>query len=708
MHSHFCCRLHCRLRVLLCRARSCSRATPFQRCARARPGRSRRRRSAGRSDRKRRSAGAAAPPTRACRHRGHGARPSSRRRCSICLRRISPTPRSVRKALAKEKADWEAKLAKARRRTASPSRSPIPFWTSTRPATSWPARRQNASSLRDAIAAAKEAVTLAATEAKSKQRDVRRAKDELEHNQDAAAVAALDAGGRRRGTRCRRPPARLWSCAVPSWPTCSSISRCNRCALQLRQAAARPLPAGRRLHAGDARRRCSPTLDARGKAAAARAKQLTDDLSKFLQPQWYQARERLDDARVDARTNRSWRRWRPRCRPRTSPSSWPTTRSASTSRSWTAPSDLRTAWQRRFELANSTSLVVEHGPMGRRDEGRARAAAGRRGHAPRQERRAIQKQLTSIEKKLQDVDAADASLRYWLGKSSESLEQERRLCEKALAELEPARRVFDKLLEDLTGDTLSGTAIRWLAEAPQGRRATSGTTSSPTCRIARSRSAGSSRACSFSSSASTSRGGLAGRSGGGCSTRMGVNASAVGRVSVGRVLSAGAAVHALRAEARRGAAHGVHGARRGGCARRRLRQPEHRQQFHQRADPAGRAAGQGRRPDSAGRPLRQRRAHRRRSTRVKTGDNLDIIVPNSTFLETNVVNWTLSDNNMRTHVQVRRDVRLADRQGDAPGAQGGGQPRPRLRPAGAVRDLRRLRRKRAACSSCTSGSRSAR
>ena len=44
--------------------------------------------------------------------------------------------------------------------------------------------------------------------------------------------------------------------------------------------------------------RCSPTLDARGKAAALRAKQLTDDLSKFLQPQWYQARERLDDARV--------------------------------------------------------------------------------------------------------------------------------------------------------------------------------------------------------------------------------------------------------------------------------------------------------------------------------------------------------------------------------------------------------------------------
>ncbi|HEY4234464.1 MAG TPA: mechanosensitive ion channel domain-containing protein [Lacipirellulaceae bacterium] len=40
-----------------------------------------------------------------------------------------------------------------------------------------------------------------------------------------------------------------------------------------------------------------------------------------------------------------------------------------------------------------------------------------------------------------------------------------------------------------------------------------------------------------------------------------------------------------------------------------------------------------------------------RSTRVKTGDNLDIIVPNSTFLQTNVINWTRNDNQMRTCVK---------------------------------------------------------
>ena len=41
-----------------------------------------------------------------------------------------------------------------------------------------------------------------------------------------------------------------------------------------------------------------------------------------------------------------------------------------------------------------------------------------------------------------------------------------------------------------------------------------------------------------------------------------------------------------------------------------------------------------------------------RSTRIKTGANLEIIVPNSTFLENNVTNWTLSDTRTRTRVSV--------------------------------------------------------
>ena len=41
-----------------------------------------------------------------------------------------------------------------------------------------------------------------------------------------------------------------------------------------------------------------------------------------------------------------------------------------------------------------------------------------------------------------------------------------------------------------------------------------------------------------------------------------------------------------------------------------------------------------------------------RSTRVRSADNVDIIVPNSSFLEQNVVNWTLSDDRYRAHVCV--------------------------------------------------------
>ncbi len=39
-----------------------------------------------------------------------------------------------------------------------------------------------------------------------------------------------------------------------------------------------------------------------------------------------------------------------------------------------------------------------------------------------------------------------------------------------------------------------------------------------------------------------------------------------------------------------------------------------------------------------------------RCTRIRTGDNIHILVPNSSFLEKNIVNWTLSDQKVRAHV----------------------------------------------------------
>jgi small-conductance mechanosensitive channel len=41
-----------------------------------------------------------------------------------------------------------------------------------------------------------------------------------------------------------------------------------------------------------------------------------------------------------------------------------------------------------------------------------------------------------------------------------------------------------------------------------------------------------------------------------------------------------------------------------------------------------------------------------RSTRVRTGENIHILVPNSSFLEKNITNWTLSDKIIRTRVTV--------------------------------------------------------
>ncbi len=41
-----------------------------------------------------------------------------------------------------------------------------------------------------------------------------------------------------------------------------------------------------------------------------------------------------------------------------------------------------------------------------------------------------------------------------------------------------------------------------------------------------------------------------------------------------------------------------------------------------------------------------------RCTRVRTGENIHILVPNSTFLENNIINWTLADEKIRTQIAV--------------------------------------------------------
>jgi len=41
-----------------------------------------------------------------------------------------------------------------------------------------------------------------------------------------------------------------------------------------------------------------------------------------------------------------------------------------------------------------------------------------------------------------------------------------------------------------------------------------------------------------------------------------------------------------------------------------------------------------------------------RCTRIRTGENIHILIPNSSFLEKNITNWTLSDNRIRTKITI--------------------------------------------------------
>jgi len=310
--------------------------------------------------------------------------------------------------------------------------------------------------------------------------------------------------------------------------------------------------------------------------------------------------------------------------------------------------DLHTAWERRYALANSQNSAADVDPW--LDETRAADERLRVDAATLNAKaEAVRKQLAAVEKKLQATDKSDTSLRYWLGQTGDLLEQQRRLCERALAELEPARRVFEKLEDDLTGDTFSAAAGRWFAERRddlelvwdyevanvQDRSITVG-------RIAKG-------LLLFVLGIFASR--LLSRAlGRRLLSRMGVNASASAafqslafyflvfvftlfalklvEVPLTAFTVAGGAV-ALGVGF--GSQNIVNNFISGLVLL--VERPVKVGDLIQLANIYGNVEHIG-----------------ARSTRVKTGDNLDIIVPNSAFLETNVVNWTLSDNNMRTHV----------------------------------------------------------
>jgi small-conductance mechanosensitive channel len=549
-----------------------------------------------------------------------------------------------RKAHLQEKADWQAKLEKlATERLSEPQ--PYSFLALDKARDELATEKQNAGAITDAVARAKQTVAHAAEGQDERERDLRRAKDELEHNRDASAITAL--------TQAVADAEHELTAAGQLL----ALRRAELANLQLdqqvqslRQQFAESLV---ELYEQDAvftpamRNDVLTELDARGKAASARAKQLTDDLSKFLQPQWYQARERLDNARA-TEDEAKLAALAAEVQAKDLAQQLADYEIGINVTKFDRIGDLHTAWQRRYALANSLNSAVEAAQW--LDETKAANERLRVDTATlHAQAESVQKQLDAVEKKLQAADKSDTSLRYWLGKTSQSLEQQRRLCEKSLAELEPARRLLEKLEDDLTGDTISATAARWITEGRkdlelvwdyevanvQERPITVG-------RIVKG-------LFFFALGLFASR--LLSRAfGRRLLSRMGVNASASAAFqslayyllvllftlfALKQIEVPLTAFTVLGGAVALGVGFGSQNIVNNFISGLILlvERPVKVGDLIQISNLYGNVEHIG-----------------ARSTRVKTGENLDIIVPNSTFLETNVVNWTLSDNNMRTHV----------------------------------------------------------
>jgi small-conductance mechanosensitive channel len=549
-----------------------------------------------------------------------------------------------RQAHLKEKSDWEAKLEKLSTDGVAGPR-PYSFLDLDKARDNLASERQNASAIADAVTRAKETVAHASDEQNARQRDLRHAKDQLDHNQDAAligpltqAVADAEHELTAVGQLLALRKAELANLQLDQQVQALRQQYAKRLA-ELYQQDAVFTPAMRNAVLSE--------LDARGKAASARAKRLTDDLSRFLQPQWYQARERLDNSRANE-DEAKLAALAAEVQAKDLAQQLADYEIGINVTKLDRINDLHTAWQRRYAVANSTDSAVESAEW--LDETKAANERLRVDAATLHAKaESVQKQLDANEKKLQAADKADTSLRYWLGKSNEALEQERRLCEKALAELDPARRVFEKLEDELTGDTISATAVRWLA---QGRKDVELVWDYEVANV-QDRPITVGRIIKgvffFLIGIYVSRM-LSRAFGRRLLTRMGVNASASSAFQslAFYLLVLLFTLFALKlVEVPLTAFTVLGGAVALGVG------------FGSQNIVNNFISGLillVERPVKVGDLIQLENLYGNvehigaRSTRVKTGENLDIIVPNSTFLETNVVNWTLSDNNMRTHV----------------------------------------------------------
>jgi len=545
--------------------------------------------------------------------------------------------------LTKENADWDAKLKQV---TAGglPDPRPYSFLALDKARDELAAEKLNATALDESTANAKNLVTQATTDSETRERELRRAKEVLQNNTDPAAAAALATA-----VADAEHESTLASQTLELRRAELANVQLERQVQSLRQAYPEQkveLLESDAVFTQSMLDEVLTELDARGRAASNDVKQLGDDLNKYLQPQWYNARERLDAARV-SQDPATLAALEAEVRAKDLAQQGAQYKSGTLVTKLDRLKDLETTWRRRFALENgpiSSADAAQWVQETKAAASRLRSDAG----ALNAKLDSIRRQLESLEKRRQNADLPSAVGR-WLTVSSQLLEEQRRLCERGLTEMDAARLVHQKLLDDLTSGTISDTAGRWLAEIWQNLQhvwnyelANVQDRSITVGRVV-------TGLLLFLIGIYASR--LISRAfGRRLLSRMGINAGAsaalqsiafyllvlVFTLSALRLVEVPlTAFTVLGGALALGVGFGSQNIVNNFISGLILlaERPVKVGDLIQIADVYGNVEHIG-----------------ARSTRVKTGENLDIIVPNSAFLETNVINWTLSDNHMRTKV----------------------------------------------------------
>ena len=259
------------------------------------------------------------------------------------------------KARLQEQQDWTAKLEKLA--TEGPAKSPpYSFLDLDQARDDLATQRQSSESLADAVARAREAVDHAADAQDAAGRELRRAKDALARNHDASATAtltkAVDEASRKSETA--QQTLKLRKAELANLQLDQQVQA-------LRQNYAEQLVALYEQDVGiyaDDAERSVPRAGARSCAAEARNKQLTNDLNKFLQPQWYQAREKLDTARA-TETDGKLAALEAEVQAKDLAQQLADFEVSLNVAKAERTKALRTAWERRYELANSLNSASE-------------------------------------------------------------------------------------------------------------------------------------------------------------------------------------------------------------------------------------------------------------------------------------------------------------------------------------------------------------